>query len=88
MSPPGIASNGERFKYQCHRPEQTLLYHSCSYVNVLIKISESTLSVRQINNMFWSGEIAKVLPEGPSQEEMANDGKKKWKQILLTVDVR
>jgi hypothetical protein len=26
MSPAGIASNDERFKYQRHRPEQTLLY--------------------------------------------------------------
>ena len=26
MSPLGIASNGERFEYLRHRPEQTLLY--------------------------------------------------------------
>ena len=38
------------------------LLHTYSYVKVLIKTSESTLSVRQINNMFWSGEIASVLP--------------------------
>ena len=86
MSPAGTASNGERFKYQRHRPEQTLLYQliECHYDEFSsLLAAQGTNGIYKINSIILSNILTNfvfiLLAMAKLQVQMM--------QILLTLEI-